>query len=288
VAGEIRELERCVRCLACVLALWGTGAGTPAAAEVRERTALRVCADPYSLPSSNKAQQGYENQIARLFAEALDIPLQFEWFPQRIGFIRNTLHNNDTPDKRYKCDLVMGVPENADMVAASRPYFRTTWAFVYVEGRGLDSIRSIGDLPALAQSLRKPLAIGSFDRSPATAWMAANGMLSTLKPYQSMSGDAREYPGRVIEQDLVAGKIDGLFIFAPIAGYFADRIRQPRLKLVLLGEEHGRFEFQLAAGVRHGEEEWLATINALIDVHQNAIYTILYEYGVPVLPLRLN
>src|SRR5919106_2649452 len=77
-----------------------------------QRAALKVCADPYSLPSSNKEQQGYENKIAQLFASDLGIPLRYEWFPQRIGFIRNTLKNNNTLDGSYKCDLVMGVPEN--------------------------------------------------------------------------------------------------------------------------------------------------------------------------------
>ncbi|MGH8507824.1 MAG: hypothetical protein ACREVH_03795, partial [Gammaproteobacteria bacterium] len=75
-----------------------------------QRKALKVCADPYSLPSSNKEQQGFENKIAQLFAGDLKLPLDYTWFPQRIGFIRNTLRNNDAADGRYKCDIVMGVP----------------------------------------------------------------------------------------------------------------------------------------------------------------------------------
>ena len=56
-----------------------------------ERTAFKVCADPHYLPWSNEAGEGYENRIASLLAGALDLPVEYTWFPQRMGFIRNTL-----------------------------------------------------------------------------------------------------------------------------------------------------------------------------------------------------
>ena len=52
---------------------------------------FKVCADPYMLPMSNQNGEGYENKIAELFAEKLGLELKYELFPQRIGFIRNTL-----------------------------------------------------------------------------------------------------------------------------------------------------------------------------------------------------
>ena len=81
------------------LVLFGAALSAPVSADsVTVRTALRVCADPSNLPMSNKQGRGYENKIAELFARKLGLPLEYEWFPQRIGFIRNKLHNNDTPD----------------------------------------------------------------------------------------------------------------------------------------------------------------------------------------------
>ena len=66
--------------------------GAPAmAVDVEEMTVLKVCADPYMLPFSSLKEQGFENRIAELFAEKLGVELQYEFFPQRIGFIRNTL-----------------------------------------------------------------------------------------------------------------------------------------------------------------------------------------------------
>jgi len=246
---------------------------------------FRVCADPYNLPSSNKTGEGYENEIARLFAGDLRLPLKFVWFPQRIGFIRNTLYNRNTADGSYKCDIVMGVPEKFELTATSKAYMRTSWALVYVRGRALGDVRDAEDLLALPGARLRALKIGSFDRSPANAWMAKRGLLGNLRPYQSMSGDVRAYPGLVIANDLLGGAIDALFVFGPIAGYFASRLTDSELVVLPMQNNSGRFEYQLAMGVRHGESNWLVKINALIDKHQERINRILTSYGVPLLPL---
>jgi len=53
---------------------------------------LRVCADPSNLPFSNENKEGYENDIANLLGEKLGIPVVYEFFPQVIGYVRNTLN----------------------------------------------------------------------------------------------------------------------------------------------------------------------------------------------------
>ena len=72
--------------------------------------AFRVCADPNSLPLSNKEQQGYENRIAGIFAEDLGVPLEFTWFPQRRGFIRNTLRAPDPAREGYTSKMLTLCP----------------------------------------------------------------------------------------------------------------------------------------------------------------------------------
>jgi len=52
---------------------------------------LRVCADPSNLPLSNDKGEGYENKIAEALAHDLKLRIEYTYFPQRIGFIRNTL-----------------------------------------------------------------------------------------------------------------------------------------------------------------------------------------------------
>ena len=70
---------------------------------------LRVCADPSNLPFSNEKGEGFENDIAELLGEKLNIPVVYEFFPQVIGYVRNTLN-------KKKCDILIGITANNDLV----------------------------------------------------------------------------------------------------------------------------------------------------------------------------
>jgi ABC-type amino acid transport substrate-binding protein len=178
----------------------------------------------------------------------------------------------------------MGVPERYEQVSATKPYYRSTYALVYPAGRGLDSVRSAADLLALPPERLQKLRIGLFDRSPAGEWLAAHGLLERGVPYRMLNADPDYYPGENIEKDLVAGTIDAAVIWGPIAGFFATRVKQPRLVVVPLASEKGvKFDYAISMGVRHGEPGWKATIERLIAENQADIERILREYGVPLL-----
>ncbi len=261
-------------------------AGHAGYAAAGERTAFRVCADPHSLPSSDEHLDGYENRIAALFAKDLGLPLEFTWFPQRIGFIRKTLRNNDTEDGDYKCDIVMGVVDNFELAATTKPYFRSTWSMVYVKGRGLDGVKSPEDLASLPDDVKKNLRLGVFDKSPITKWVFKHGLIRYMVPYQIMSGDYYAYPGEIIEKDLISDKINVAFAWGPIAGFFAKR--NPEQELVVLPMTSSpdiKFDYRIAMAVRFGDKAWKQQINELIDKHRQDIKDILMEYNVPLLEL---
>ena len=69
--------------------------------EFVDRTALRVCADPNNLPFSNDRLEGFENKIAELMGQKLGLPVTYVWYPDAMGFVRNTLRAN-------RCDLIIG------------------------------------------------------------------------------------------------------------------------------------------------------------------------------------
>src|SRR2546425_6648973 len=54
-------------------------------------TELRVCADPYNLPFSNDRGEGFENKIAQLVATDLNAAVINYWWPERRGFLRNSI-----------------------------------------------------------------------------------------------------------------------------------------------------------------------------------------------------
>ncbi|MGH8120233.1 MAG: ABC transporter substrate-binding protein, partial [Gammaproteobacteria bacterium] len=93
------------------------------AAETDQQKVLKVCADPYMLPFSNMEEQGYENRIADLFAKKLGAKLEYTWFTQRLGFIRNTLRMETGTSGEYACDLVITAPEKFDLAATTEPYY---------------------------------------------------------------------------------------------------------------------------------------------------------------------
>jgi quinoprotein dehydrogenase-associated probable ABC transporter substrate-binding protein len=245
---------------------------------------LRVCQDPNNLPFSNRAEAGFENKIAALFAQELGWKLEHTWFPQRIGFIRNTLRAKLENSSRYKCDLVIGVPAGFEMAATTRPYYHSSYALVYVKGKGLDGVHNLDDLLALKPEQRGKLRFGAFEASPVTEWLVQNRLVEQVDWYQSQTGDAEQYPGQIIERDLAKGKIDVAFIWGPIAGYFARNTRTAPIVAVPLASRPGmKLDFEIAMAVRHGDKEFRQRIDQLIDANRARITAILDDYGVPQL-----
>jgi quinoprotein dehydrogenase-associated probable ABC transporter substrate-binding protein len=245
---------------------------------------LRVCEDPNNLPLSNRAQAGFENRIAALFAQELGWKLEYTWFPQRMGFIRNTLRAKEENSDRFKCDLVIGVAKGFDLAATTRPYYRSTYAMAYVKGKGLDRVRSLEDLLALDAGQRKKLRLGAFAGSPVTDWLLRNGLMEQVDWYQSQTGDAEQYPGEIIEKDLAQGKIDVAFAWGPIAGYFAKNARTAPIVAIPLASPPGlKFDFEIAMAVRQADKDFRQRIDGLIAANQAKIHAILVQYGVPLL-----
>lgn len=275
-------------CLACLLLLNGTPA---MAVNVEEMTVLKVCADPYMLPFSNLKEQGFENRIAELFAEKLGVELQYEFFPQRIGFIRNTLRAESESGTGYKCDLVMSAPVNFERAAATNPYYTSSYALVLAKGRGMDDVTSPEMLVDRVKNGGLKIRFGVTDRGQDQFWVFRHGLMGSIVPYQGQPGDPEEYPGKTLTEDLLAGKIDAAIIWGPIIGYFSRTMEGGEDLIMLpLGDDpttpYLKFSFTVAMAVRHGEQEWRDKVNQLIAENQSEINAIMEGYGVPLLPLE--
>ena len=248
-----------------------------------EERVLRVCEDPNNLPFSNRAGEGFENKIAELLARELGWTLEYTWFPQRMGFIRNTLRARDPGSNRFKCDLVMGVPAGFELASTTKPYYRSTYALVYVKGKGLDGVTAPEGLLKVDPAKLKSLKLGVFGQSPAADWLLKHGLFDQVVSYQPQSGDPERYPGEIVEKDLVSGKVDIAFVWGPIAGYFA---KIPGAELAVVPFEPSaeiQFDCRIAMGVRFGEREWKDRIERLIEANRLRIQAILAAYGVPQL-----
>jgi quinoprotein dehydrogenase-associated probable ABC transporter substrate-binding protein len=264
-----------------VLVTFGAGAAAEEPDEA-ERKALKVCADPNNLPFSNQQGEGYENKLAELFGREMGLPVETYYHAQRLNFVRNTLRFK-LPGEDYRCDIMMGVPVGFEQVATTRPYYRSTYALVYIKGRGLDAVSSVADFLALPREQLRRLKIGVFDRSPATQWLKNHDLVESGVPYRMMNARPDYYPGEIVEKDLVQGKVDVAVLWGPIAGFAATRVNDHEVVVVPMPSEPGvKFDYQMAMGVRHGETKWKQRIDSLIESKLPQILEILRRYRVPL------
>ncbi len=243
---------------------------------------LTVCQDPNNLPFSNAKGEGYENKIAELFAKKLGWELDYYSFPQRIGYIRNTLKFK-LPGENFRCDLVMGVPYKYDQVATTLPYLRSTYSLVIVDQGGTAGVRTEKQFLTLPAKTLHSLRIGVFDRSPATPWLVKNQLINQAIPYATLNADPERYPGEIIERDLAAGKLDAAIVWGPIAGYFVSRVTQKSLIVVPLASTTDiPLDFAIAMGVRAEDTTWKLQVQKLINENHLEILSILKSYNVPL------
>ncbi|MGH8777984.1 substrate-binding domain-containing protein [Paraburkholderia sp.] len=244
---------------------------------------LRVCADPNNMPLSNNKGEGYENRIASQMASDFGYKLEYTYFPQRMGFVRHTLREKEADSGRYKCDLIIGVPKGYDMTSTTQPYLRSTYAMVFAKRPELAGINTPDDLLKLPPDQLHKLRFGMFSQTPAVDWLLAHNLIDQAVSYQVQSGDPQEYPGQMIEHDLSAGNVDVVFLWGPIAGYFAKRAGDT-VKLVPFPAGPGiRFDYTISMGVRYGEKAWKDKVDQWIGANHNKIDQILASYEVPQL-----
>jgi quinoprotein dehydrogenase-associated probable ABC transporter substrate-binding protein len=234
------------------------------------RTELRVCADPNNLPFSNEAGEGFENKIAQALGQELALPVKFTWFPQIIGFVRNTLQAG-------RCDLVIGTVAGDETMQTTTPYYYTSYVVVFRADKGL-SFADFGD-PKL-----KPLHIGVVAGTPPANLLVRYDLMVNARPYALTVDTRYESPSHQIVTDVVDGAIDAAMLWGPIAGYYIHRDKLP-LTLVRLKTEPDmpRMEYHIAMGLRANDMEWRRRINDAIRKRQAEITGILRDYGVPLL-----
>jgi quinoprotein dehydrogenase-associated probable ABC transporter substrate-binding protein len=250
---------------------------------VAEKTVFRVCADPNYLPYSSKNGEGFENKLAEILAADLKQSVEYTWFPQRMGFIRNTLRAKHPTRDGYKCDIVMGVPHGFELAITTDPYYRSTYALVYMNGKGLDDISSPQDFLNLDEKRKAELRIAVSERSPGTQWLAKYGLFEQMVPYIAQSGDPNEHPGELMERDLRAGKVNAAILWGPVAGYIAKRAAKAEISMIpLVSEANIRFHYAISAAVRFGEKDWKNRVDESLKRNSDRIAALLIEYKVPL------
>lgn len=281
-----------VSALIAALTLATLGRATPGYATAAEPTdttqsvasgadrVLTVCADPNNMPFSNRAEQGFENRIARLVARELGLKIRYLWWAQRRGFVRNTL-------KEAKCDLWPGIAAGVENVATTRPYYRSTYVFVT---RRKDELAGLTlDDPRL-----RTLSIGvqmigndAMNTPPAHA-IARRGVVRNIRGFMVYGNYGKPNPPARIVEAVAKGEVDVALVWGPLAGYFASRSPVPlRLEPVTPALDAGVWPmtYDIAMGVRRNEPQLRERIERILATDKPQIDAILHVFRVPELPI---
>ncbi len=277
VGARSKRLALAAFCLVAVTVLgsvksFGQGLERPQSAlELIDPKVFSVCADPHNMPFSTDKGEGFENKLAELFANKLGKGIAYAWYPQATGFVRNTL-------AAHRCDVIMGAPQGDDMVQVTNPYYRTAYALVFKQGRGLEGVDTLED------TRLKGKRIGIVAGTPPGNNMATNGLMANAKPYPLVVDTRVDSSAEAMMRDLEAGDIDVGVLWGPMAGYYAQQARSPMTVVPLVKETTGpRLAYRIAMGVRFADQDWKRLLNRMIADNQPAINKLLLSYGVPLL-----
>jgi mxaJ protein len=245
--------------------------------------AFRVCADPENLPASNHKLEGFENKIAQLIATELGEPLRYVWWGQRRGFIRNTM--NATLEEG-RCEVVIAVPKEYDLVRTTKPYFRSTYVFVYPKDKG-PQIKSLDD-PALKKvKIGVHLLGDDYTNPPPVHELSKRGVVGNLVGFDTFYS-ASNPPSAIIDA-VASGKVDVAIVWGPAAGMF---VKAQKVPLVMVPVPSGPgdlpFAFDMSMGVKKGNDALFATVESVLEKKHAEILKILQDYNVPIVPRKAN
>jgi mxaJ protein len=243
---------------------------------VPQRT-ITACADPNNLPFSNKAGQGFENKLSELIAADLHARLQYVWWAQRRGYVRNTLGE-------AKCDFWPGIASNVEMVATTRPYYRSTYMFVTRADAPLKGL-TLGDPRLKSLKIAVQMVGNDASNTPPAHALASRGVIDNVRGYMLYGDYRRPNPPAAIIEAVERHEVDVALVWGPLASFFAARSPAPlRLEPVTpwFADQQWPMQFDVSVGVQKDNQKLLKEIDHILVRRRGDIERLLASYRVPV------
>lgn len=265
-----------VGALVCAAIAALTVAGCVRSSAAEKVASLRVCSDPNNLPFSNARGEGFENKIAQIVANDLHERLEYTWWAQRRGYLRNTI----TADK---CDLWIGVPSGLGPLLTTQPYYRSTYVFMT---RADDSTRVASFDDPVLRHVRVGVQLVGDDgaNTPPAHALSRRHIISNVRGYHLEADYRRPNPPARIVDALADSEIDVAVVWGPMGGYFATREPVP-LRITPVAPQVDLpflpFVFDIAMGVRRSDSLLARRLDSVIVRRRPEIDRILASYGVP-------
>jgi mxaJ protein len=250
-----------------------------AGAEPEPIRELKVCADPNNLPFSNRAGEGLENRLVALLAEELGATVDYTWFAQRRGFLRNTLLAG-------RCDVVPGIASTMPMLATTRPYYRSSYMFLTRAAAGLD-IASLDDSRLHELTIGVQMIGDDASNTPPAHALARRGIIANVRGF-SVFGDYRSpHPQAAVVEAVARGEIDVALAWGPVAGWFAAQQRVPLRAAPVtpwLDGPQWPMVFDISLGVRREDRALRRALDRALAARRDQVEAVLDAYHVPRVP----
>jgi mxaJ protein len=235
-----------------------------------------VCADPNNLPFSNDRRQGFENRLADIVADDIGAQVVYTWWAQRRGFVRNTID-------AHTCDVLMGVPTGFERTLNTRPYYRSSYAFVWQRNRHLN-IASLDDPQLRRLRVGVQLVGDDGQNTPPAHALARRGITGNLAGYTVYGNYVEPNPPARIVDAVVKGDVDVAVVWGPVAGYFGAAASRP-LVVRPVSPQRDRtgmpLAFDISVGVNRALPRLRDDVDAALVRRRAEVVRLLDAYHVP-------
>jgi len=179
-----------------------------------------------------------------------------------------------------RCEVVIAVPKEYDLVRTTKPYFRSTYVFVYPRDKG-PRITSLDDPVLKKLKIGVHLLGNDYENPPPVHELSKRGVVGNLVGFNTFYSP--DNPPSAIVDAVASGKIDVAIVWGPAAGYYVQRQSVP-LVMVPVPSKPGDlpFVFDMSMGVKPGNDALFATLEKAIDARRGEIAKILKDYNVPL------
>jgi mxaJ protein len=118
--------------------------------------------------------------------------------------------------------------------------------------------------------------------TPPVEALARRGVVGRLRGYMVYGDYAEPAPAGRIVRAVASGEVDAAIVWGPVAGYFASRQAVTLRTAPVQADDPGLpMRFEISMGVRRGDEQLRAEIDAALAARRAEIDAILAAYGVP-------
>jgi mxaJ protein len=229
------------------------------------------------MPFSNRQEQGLENALARLVADTLGAKLEYFWWAQRRGYVRNTLGAGH-------CDVMMGVPDGVERMLTTQPYYRSS--YVFLQRRGVTPVASLDDPALRSLKIGVQLIGDDFSNAPPAHALGRRGIIDNVVGFMVYGDYSSPDPEGPIIAAVESGAIDLAIVWGPLAGYHASRSSVPLALRPVEPLTDGilPMSFAISMGVRRKDAGLRAQLDGVLARKRGEVAALLARYGVPEVP----